>query len=379
VISLMRRSPVRAHRPPIVVATNINVHTAPCSSPLVNDVLSWAWRSRDESDEEVLELLRSHSRYTLRRFPDGEHRADSYLRGKRVFERSPVGFLRALSWLTVRAATADRVVIKLPSADPDGLLTVAVLVVARIAGTPVWHYSETWLLPVGARHLGRRLFYRAVTVLAGRVMVPSGLHCRFHEELGARRVELIPSIYCPAPNVPSQFGPSRAEPLGLLHVGRLIECKGLDRMASIVPAVRARGLPVTLTVVLGASTQYAGPDSDYPGRCLTALRTALEPGVLTVVEQADDIDDFYRSAAVLVAPGRYVPHDRVPAEAWSRVVEEALFCGLPVVATEAVPAAVELVQGGQSGFVVPVDDDSAIVDAICRVLAENGHVGVIEE
>lgn len=379
VSSTLHRSSVRADRRQLVVATNINVHTTLQSSPLLNDVVSWGWRSRGESEEVVLERLRSHSRHALRRFPDGDQRANLYLSGKRLFERSPIGFLRAFAWVTAQAVTADRAVVKLPAADLDGLLTLAVLVSARLARVPIWHYSETWLLPTGVRHIGRRLLYRAFTKLAGQVMIPSALHRELHEQLGLRRVDLISSIYCPPPRVSPRRWPNRPDSLRLLYVGRLIACKGADRLASVVPEVRARGVPVTLTIVIGASTQYAGSDADYPNRCLAALRTALGPAVLTVVDKVDDIDDFYRSAAALIAPGRYVPQDRVPAEAWSRVVEEALFNGLPVVATEAVPAAVELVQQGQSGFVVPVDDDSAMVDAICRLLAERADVGRIGE
>ena len=357
-----------------VFATNLNLHTTPVASPMENEVLSWGWVQRGQTSGDVAASLQEQGRSALRRFVDGDDRADTYLRGKRLFLRSPGGILHALAWVMANGVTADRVVIKRPAADVDGLLTVAALVAGRLGRTPVWLYSETWLLPTGRRQWCRRTAYILAARGAGHVLVPSALHRRFHRALGVPVVRVIPSVYCPSP-AESSIGltsrprkPSKRE-FRLLYVGRLVSFKGPDRLAAVVPEVLRRGFAVTLTVVVGRLGQYPGPDPRYPDRCLAQLRAAIPPPLLNVVEEVDDIDEVYRAATLLIAPGRVVPGDRVPAEAWSRAVEEAVLNGLPVVATDAVPAAVELIRHSKVGYVVPSGSDRALTDAICWTLS----------
>src|SRR2546430_17402142 len=105
---------------------------------------------------------------------------------------------------------------------------------------------------------------------AGRVLGPSAIHLQFPIWTGVPIVEIIPSIYCPPPateldsrsSAAGQTDPSDGH--RLLYVGRLIEWKGPDRLAKIVPAVLELGLPVTLTVVIGPPTQYGGGGPPLP-------------------------------------------------------------------------------------------------------------------
>jgi glycosyltransferase involved in cell wall biosynthesis len=58
-------------------------------------------------------------------------------------------------------------------------------------------------------------------------------------------------------------------------------------------------------------------------------------------------------------------------EPWGLVVNEAMHAGLPVVATDAVGAAVGgLVRDGQNGYVVPERNPDRLADAMQRLLAD---------
>ncbi len=76
-----------------------------------------------------------------------------------------------------------------------------------------------------------------------------------------------------------------------------------------------------------------------------------------------------------------LPHDRVVEayvavdvfallsrhEPWGVVVNEAAACGLPLVLSDRVGAAPDLLREGENGFLVPVDDAPAAADALRKL------------
>ena len=72
----------------------------------------------------------------------------------------------------------------------------------------------------------------------------------------------------------------------------------------------------------------------------------------------------YRLADVFVLPSRG------PGETWGLAVNEAMACGRPVVVTEAVGCAPDLVRSGETGYVVAPGDAPALADALRQALAE---------
>jgi glycosyltransferase involved in cell wall biosynthesis len=69
--------------------------------------------------------------------------------------------------------------------------------------------------------------------------------------------------------------------------------------------------------------------------------------------------DLYRKATVFVLPSLY--------ELWGLVVNEALDYGLPVITTDEVGAADDLIDSGVNGLVVPTGSRQALADAMRRV------------
>lgn len=59
-------------------------------------------------------------------------------------------------------------------------------------------------------------------------------------------------------------------------------------------------------------------------------------------------------------------------ETWGLVVNEALNFGLPVVVTDKVGSAADLVRDGENGFVVPWEDTNALTDALQTLVADAG-------
>jgi len=115
-----------------------------------------------------------------------------------------------------------------------------------------------------------------------------------------------------------------------LFVGRLIERKGLDVLLD------------AFTRLDGGELHIAG---DGPLRPTVEAAAARDPRIHLIGHVAGEaLVRAYREADVLVVPSLYEP--------WGLVVHEGLAYGLPVIATDQVGAADDLIQRDVNGYVV---------------------------
>lgn len=165
------------------------------------------------------------------------------------------------------------------------------------------------------------------------------------------RVRLIvngrdPDVYRPA-------SPPRSTSGGrLLFLGHLTPTKDPHRFVEVVRRVRARGVEVSAAIV-------------GDGPLLGSLTAAGAESGIEVLGRLDDVVAELASADVLVFPGR------PEGEGMPGVFIEAGMCGVPVVATD-VPGAATVIEHGTTGLVVPVEDLTALVDAVSRILGDPG-------
>jgi glycosyltransferase involved in cell wall biosynthesis len=154
------------------------------------------------------------------------------------------------------------------------------------------------------------------------------------------------------------------------------------------PALRAAlGLPPDLPVVLYAGKliprkrpldlleAYARIAADHPA-ALVLLgegmeRPRLEAAIarhglphvrITGFVNLSEIGRYYAAADVLVLPSEYEP--------WGLVLNEGMCFGLPVVASDAVGAAPDLVRAEDNGFVYAAGDVAALAHALRRLLGD---------
>ena len=69
-----------------------------------------------------------------------------------------------------------------------------------------------------------------------------------------------------------------------------------------------------------------------------------------------ELPDEYAAADVLCVPSRY--------DGWGLVVPEGLASGLPVIATDRTGAALEFVETGRNGWLIPAEDEEALFSAM---------------
>ncbi len=150
----------------------------------------------------------------------------------------------------------------------------------------------------------------------------------------------------------------------LLFVGRIEPLKGIDILLEALSILRRQNITVCLTVIGGDPT--VNDETQYSEMAhLQALRAqyGMNDLVAFIGQRSQDSLPYYYSAAeAVVVPSHY--------ESFGMVALEAMACGTPVVASQ-VGGLAFLVQDGQTGFTVPVDDPQALADRLAELL--NDH------
>jgi glycosyltransferase involved in cell wall biosynthesis len=126
----------------------------------------------------------------------------------------------------------------------------------------------------------------------------------------------------------------------VLFAGRLVEAKGLTDLLAARDLLGDEAPPL---VVAGT-----GP-----------LRRLVhdQPGVHAVgFQDREALIELYALADWCAVPSRDEP--------WGVIVNEALACGCPVIATDAVGAALDLVRNGVDGRIVPSGDVAKLAEAL---------------
>jgi glycosyltransferase involved in cell wall biosynthesis len=142
----------------------------------------------------------------------------------------------------------------------------------------------------------------------------------------------------------------RNHDVAVVCVARLVEDKALD---TLIRAAAAAGPPVVAVLVgEGAEQQRLEELASHLG-----VRV-----VFTGVVDWNRIIEIYVASDVFALVSRH--------ETWGVVVNEAAACGLPLVLSDHVGAAHDLLEVGQNGLLVPPDDVSATARALQELAAD---------
>lgn len=132
-----------------------------------------------------------------------------------------------------------------------------------------------------------------------------------------------------------------------LFSGSLIARKGVDLVASAFVRLAAEVAHVRLRI-LGDGELRASLEQK-----LWSLRERVE---FVGFKDWRELPREYAAAEVLCVPSRY--------DGWGLVVPEGLAAGLPVIATDRMGAALEFVETGRNGWLVPAGDEEALLNAM---------------
>lgn len=134
----------------------------------------------------------------------------------------------------------------------------------------------------------------------------------------------------------------------VISVGQMIPRKGLD----ILIRAAAQCKNTNFCIIGGTPTQ------EY-----SELKQDLHAENVQFFEfkKPQELKRYYQAADLFVLPTR--------EDIWGLVINEAMANALPIITTDRCVAGLELVRNGENGYIVPVEDVSATVDAIQTALS----------
>jgi glycosyltransferase involved in cell wall biosynthesis len=146
------------------------------------------------------------------------------------------------------------------------------------------------------------------------------------------------------------------EPAGtptIAFVGRLLEDKGIRSLVAAIQQLHRRGNAVNL--LIAGDIDAANPTSISAAELGAWTR---EPGIRWL-GHVKNIAEVWAQAHIAVLPSR--------REGLPKALLEAAACGRPMIATD-VPGCREVVIPGETGLLVPLDDSSALANAISELV-----------
>jgi glycosyltransferase involved in cell wall biosynthesis len=138
----------------------------------------------------------------------------------------------------------------------------------------------------------------------------------------------------------------------ILFSGSLIERKGVDLLARAFRDV-ARDNPAVSMAIVGDGNLRPMMEKD--------LAPVSDRVSFHGFKQWEDLPPFYRDADILCVPSRY--------DGWGLVVPEGLAAGLPVITTDKMGAAGDLIRDGTNGWIVQAGEEEALRDALRKATA----------
>ncbi|MBD2028208.1 glycosyltransferase family 4 protein [Leptolyngbya sp. FACHB-711] len=142
-------------------------------------------------------------------------------------------------------------------------------------------------------------------------------------------------------------------PITILFCGQMIERKGVDLLLQAFDRLIQTGAKARLLLV--------GREAELPTMMQSISADAKQSINYAGFHDPEYLPQFFEQADIFVLPSRY--------DGWGVVVNQALGAGLPIICSDAVGAAPDLVEPGVNGAIVPAGDAKALYSALMHYIS----------
>ena len=167
--------------------------------------------------------------------------------------------------------------------------------------------------------------------------------------------KLVVSIpyYCDLEAFQQDIPARPREPITIIFCGQMIARKGVDLILKAFDRLIQTGFQVKLLLV--------GREAELP-----KMLQQISPQAKLLVEYAgfqapENLPQFFKQADIFVLSSRY--------DGWGVVVNQALGAGLPIICSDAVGAAPDLVDG-ENGVIFPAGDATKLYEALHKYVSD---------
>ena len=189
----------------------------------------------------------------------------------------------------------------------------------------------------------QKVFVKGLDNCSTMVAIGSKAEQDYHQLFPNKPVFNIP-YHCDLASFSQQRPDRPREPVTILFCGQMILRKGVDLLLQAFQRLLEQGYIAKLLLV--------GREAELP-QMLEDLPEQVQQQIEFAGFQApEDLPHFFHRADIFVLPSRY--------DGWGVVVNQALGAGLPIICSDAVGAAQDLIEPGVNGFTFPAGDTEAL-------------------
>jgi len=285
----------------------------------------------------------------------------------RIPLRTPLGYQSLnLSIIKELILNKPHVLILSSYTDPTTWLALAI---AKLLKIPLIYWTEGIKEPQSILGKISRPLRTLFIKKSGSIIVPGRLSKNyvFSLEANAEKVFIAPNVVDNELfiKMSEEFRPRKDElksQLGLkgkiivLYVGQLIKRKGVEYLLHAYRKLEQEQDNIALLVV------GSGPSEYY----LKELANALKIKNVQFISSGLNLRDlakFFSTADIFVLP--------TLEDLWGFVINEAMACGLPIVATSASQAAHEMIHSGENGYLVKEASSEELYYAIKKIVTNS--------
>lgn len=240
--------------------------------------------------------------------------------------------------------------------------------IAKALGKKFVLWDELWVYPRTWRYRLARPYLEYVVRHADACIAASTKTREFHLKSGASHKKTFLAPLSSVDYSDRKVGGLRRK-LGLsgkkvvLYLSRIVEYKGLDVLVKAFARLEEDLSDVFL--VVGGE----GPFKPAVDKIVSELK--VENIMFAGFIGEDDLPSYYRLCDVFVLPTKFLFESDVPAEAWGCVLNEVMSCGKPVIATDAVAAAYDLIKNGVNGFMVKENNVEELYESLKKIVSDD--------
>lgn len=243
---------------------------------------------------------------------------------------------------------------------------------AKLRRKPIIFCSDGWAWNRKGVSLKEKIISPLVKFIVSHsdaFLVPGTVHKEYYVSLGASpdKVFIMPNVSSLVVNEEDYENKEKLrEKLNIgtkqvvLYAGRIVKQKGVEYLIKAFAKLREERDDIVLIIV------GRGECRDQLELLSKNLNIADHVYFMGFVEN-ESLPPYYLLCNVYVMPS--ITYGQ--ADCWGYVVNEAMHCGKPVIATAAVGAAFDLIKNGENGFIVPEKDVNALYEALKKIISDS--------
>ncbi len=249
---------------------------------------------------------------------------------------------------------------------PELLETLTFLSIARIRKKKyiIWTEEWDWKEESRAKKLVKPLI-KLILRNSSAVLVPGSKHREYAISLGStpEKVFIIPNAsnitYKQKIDIPELKERYKLENKKIiLYVGRLIERKGVQYLIRAFDILQKEMDDVVLIIV--GTGEYKKELEELSRELKIQDKFHFQGNI-----KNEELPRYYQICDLCVVPS--ITHGI--GDPWVFVLNEAMYFAKPVIATDAVGAAFDMVENGENGFIVPQKDSKSLYKSMKEVLS----------